>query len=106
MSAKWFYDCDGRTGGPVDEHQLRRLVQAGIIQAQHRIRRDGTAQWIPAGTVRSLFPMAVPTAVPLAPPVAGPADLAPAAEDNPFDFGAPAAPPPPPPPPRPAKSAR
>src|SRR5215510_9453928 len=59
MSAQWYYDADGRIGGPISPMQLQLMVNSGMLQPHHKIRKETSANWTPAGAVRGLFPAAV-----------------------------------------------
>jgi hypothetical protein len=119
---RWYYEHDGRPGGPVTVAQLKQLAAGGGLLPTDRVRREDMAQWVKARAVKGLFtPAAAPEDIPLATPVEGdigesgsvfdflgpgpaPAEPAPAPEINPaFDFlGTGAAAPPSVPPPKPA----
>jgi hypothetical protein len=100
MSARWFFEIDGRVGGPITTVQLQLMANSGMLQPQHKIRKENSDQWSVAGEVRGLFgapnppagrvPQAVPMGRPVTPnvPMAVPVPPAappPANDDNPFD---------------------
>src|SRR5262245_44632309 len=118
MSNLWFYEIDGQTSGPVEHTRLRLLVDSGMLQPHHKVRKEEQTAWSQAGAVRGLFTPTV--TVPIA-AVTAPAGPVPAPEqaDSPFGSWAPPAPdasvpagwfdicgdaetPPDPPPPKPA----
>jgi hypothetical protein len=72
MSNHWYYDIDGRVGGPITPMQLQLMVNSGMLEAHHRIRREDSAAWSVAGSVRGLFlePARPEAQVPRAMPVA------------------------------------
>ena len=86
MSIQWYYNCDGRTGGPVSQVQLQLMVNSGALLPHHQVRRGDMPNWLQARSVRGLFspaeniPQAVPVAAP-APPTAAESDAEP-----PFGF--------------------
>ena len=55
MSARWFYEIDGREGGPISTVQLQLMANSGMLQPQHKIRKENSEQWSVAGDVRGLF---------------------------------------------------
>jgi hypothetical protein len=72
--SKWYYDHDGRTGGPVSVSQLRELAATGELRPSDRIRKEDMDRWVKARAVKGLF-----TLDDQAPP-------APAVADTSFDF--------------------
>lgn len=44
----WYYAKDDNQHGPVDEHQLRQLVERGELQGDDLIWREGMEDWRPA----------------------------------------------------------
>jgi len=102
MSNRWYYDIDGRIGGPITPMQLQLMVNSGMLEAHHKIRKEDSSTWNQAGTVRGLFQEPEPAGQPLlgaasavaAPPAVegDPAAAAPAPQEwaelqgNVFDF--------------------
>jgi GYF domain 2 len=78
MSARWFYEIDGREGGPISTVQLQLMANSGMLQPQHKIRKENSEQWSVAGEVRGLFAPSQPTPanVPQAYPVNRPVPMA------------------------------
>jgi hypothetical protein len=76
MSARWFYEIDGREGGPISTVQLQLMANSGMLQPQHKIRKENSEQWSVAGDVRGLFAPAQPANVPQAFPVNRPVPMA------------------------------
>ncbi len=65
----WYYAHDDQCLGPVCESELRQLVASGSIRAADLVWQDGTADWVPAQSVKGLLVNAVPVVVPSPPPV-------------------------------------
>src|SRR5438874_13134326 len=88
MSNRWFYEIDGQITGPVEHTRLRLLVDSGMLQPHHKVRKEEQTAWSQAGAVRGLFtPTAtVPVATVSPPvPVARAAPVGPPAnDDSPF----------------------
>jgi hypothetical protein len=53
--SKWYYDHDGRTGGPVSVSQLRELAATGELRPTDRIRKEDMDRWVKARAVKGLF---------------------------------------------------
>lgn len=43
----WYYADNGQQAGPVDENQLRALIQSGRITAETLVWREGMSNWQP-----------------------------------------------------------
>ena len=56
--AKWFYQRNGVTHGPVDSTQLKRLAQAGELIPDDLLRREDMQSWTKASKVQGLFGVA------------------------------------------------
>lgn len=54
--AEWLYIRNGQTFGPLTTQQLRKLVTDQRIGPKDLVCRDGTDRWVPAGSIRGLFP--------------------------------------------------
>src|SRR5436305_1610265 len=72
--SKWYYDHDGRTGGPVSVSQLRELAATGELRPTDRIRKEDMDRWVKARAVKGLFTTEEPSS------------LEPAGGDTSFDF--------------------
>ena len=70
MSARWFYEINGREAGPISTVQLQLMANSGMLQPQHKIRKENSDQWSVAGEVRGLF-APVPQAYPVSRSVPG-----------------------------------
>src|SRR5262245_53785458 len=71
MSNRWFYEIDGQISGPVEHTRLRLLVDSGMLQAHHKVRKEEHSAWSQAGSVRGLFtPTATVPVATVAAPVA------------------------------------
>ena len=75
---QWFYEDSGQQRGPVDELEIRSLLESGKIRAQTLVWKKEMADWKAAGTLDE-FKVARETPVsqdfpvsPYAPPTAGP----------------------------------
>jgi hypothetical protein len=73
---QYHYSENGMPQGPISAQQLRQLAQAGRIQPQTLVWKEGYPGWVPAGSVKGLLPQitAVPPSAPpaLAPPLLTP----------------------------------
>jgi uncharacterized RDD family membrane protein YckC len=54
---QWYYATNGAQQGPASYEQLAQWAQAGSINAQTMVWRDGMAQWEIAGNVAELAPI-------------------------------------------------
>lgn len=54
MSDTWYYSRGGQQAGPVTWAALYQLAQSGQIQATDMVWREGTPDWVQAGTIREL----------------------------------------------------
>jgi uncharacterized membrane protein len=60
---QWYYTRQGQQVGPIDEAELHRLAQQGVIQPDDLVWNPSMGgQWRPASSVEGLY-AAVPTAV-------------------------------------------
>src|SRR5947207_3278758 len=103
MSNRWFYEIDGQVTGPVKHTRLRLLVDSGMLQPHHKVRKEEQTAWSQAGAVRGLFtptatmpvatvspPVAVARAAPVGPPTSDESPFAawsPATSDAPVPAG-------------------
>lgn len=56
--AEWLYSRNGKTFGPLSAQQLRQLVVEMRIGPKDLVCRNGTDQWVAAGSLKGLFPAA------------------------------------------------
>lgn len=52
----WFYVLNGYTYGPVEESQLRALIETGMIRPTDLVWREGMDQWYEARWITGLVP--------------------------------------------------
>ena len=45
---RWWYEHNGETKGPVEDEEIRNLVQQGVLTSSSHILQEGSTQW---GTV-------------------------------------------------------
>jgi hypothetical protein len=74
--AQYHYTENGVTQGPYTAQQLKGLADAGKIQPQTLIWKEGLPQWVPASSLKGLFASAV-SAQPLPRTAGGPPPLQP-----------------------------
>nr|MBC8290225.1 DUF4339 domain-containing protein [Planctomycetota bacterium] len=97
----WHYAINGETKGPVSSRELSQLAEAGTLSPEDLVWKEGSADWVPASSIKGLkFGSTPPVASP--PPVSQPAPPAPAPAPAP---AAPVAAQPSPAPPSPAPAA-
>ena len=48
MSASWFYAASDGAQGPIDEAELFRLIDAGVVREETLLWKEGLSEWIPA----------------------------------------------------------
>lgn len=53
--AQWYYAVDGKQHGPVPSAELKQLTTAGKLNKQDLVWKEGTPDWVAAGTVPGLF---------------------------------------------------
>jgi hypothetical protein len=58
----YHYSENGITRGPFTAQQLKELAQAGKIQPQTYVWKEGFPNWLPAGRLQGLFPPSRPAA--------------------------------------------
>jgi hypothetical protein len=56
MSDTWYYAINGKQQGPISFDQLKEGAVAGHFKAADKVWKEGTADWVGAGTVADLFP--------------------------------------------------
>src|SRR5262249_6463605 len=52
---EWYYSVDGKQQGPVTAADLKKLAEAGTLQATDLVWKEGMDAWAPAKTVKGLF---------------------------------------------------
>lgn len=52
----WYYFVQGRRFGPVRGSELRRLVQAGELNAEDLVWKEGMSEWVTVRKVKGLLP--------------------------------------------------
>lgn len=82
MSAYFYIDADGKEEGPVQLEDMRGLVADGIVDLDHKVKREGQPGWLPVKKVPELararprMPSHVhPSAMAMPPPAAKPDNL-------------------------------
>jgi TM2 domain-containing membrane protein YozV len=55
MSTKWFVEVRGKTLGPIDSEQLKKMAAGKSIDANTKVRREGDGGWTLASRVTGLF---------------------------------------------------
>ncbi|MCZ2343422.1 MAG: DUF4339 domain-containing protein [Bacteroidales bacterium] len=68
MPSQWHYQHNGQPNGPVTAARLKELVDAGGLLPTDLIWKQGMAKWVPARSLKGLFPDG-PVATPEAAPV-------------------------------------
>jgi hypothetical protein len=56
MTQSWFVRGDGRVWGPIDSQRLKQLVADSKIDERTDVSQNFAGPWVPAGSVRGLFP--------------------------------------------------
>lgn len=51
----WYYEHEGKSGGPVTVSQLRQLAATGDLLATDKVRKDDMTKWVKARAVKGLF---------------------------------------------------
>ena len=74
MASQWHYRRGGEQHGPFTSTQLKELSAGGRLLKTDLVRKQGMADWVPAGTLNGLFPgeegvMPASVRVPAVPPV-------------------------------------
>ena len=68
MPTPWYYAISGDRKGPVEEEQLRQLMQQGVVTSETLVWTAGMSQWLPARAVAALSAgVAAPPAIPSVP---------------------------------------
>lgn len=55
MSSKWFVEIRGKTLGPIESAQLKKLAENRTIDENTKVRRQGEGMWVAASNVSGLF---------------------------------------------------
>ncbi len=58
MPSQWYYVRNKQRMGPVYSSELKRLAASGHSQPTDMVLKEGHQKWIPASTVKGLFPKA------------------------------------------------
>ena len=53
---EWYYAKSGQKVGPVTEADLQGLVRTGQLSRNHMVWMAGLAEWVPAESIKGLFP--------------------------------------------------
>jgi hypothetical protein len=72
MGLEWYYQQNGQKHGPISGASLKQLAAAGKLQPTDHVWKEGMTKWLPARSVKGLFPAApapVATVAPPPPPV-------------------------------------
>lgn len=84
MADLWYYTSEGKQMEPVTAGELKQLAGSGFLKPADMVWKEGMANWVPASSLKGLFPAGAPaaaTAVAAQPQ----ADPIPVAEDAPDD---------------------
>ena len=46
---RWWYEQGGETKGPVEDEEIRNLVQQGVLNSSSQILQEGSTQWTTVG---------------------------------------------------------
>lgn len=52
---RWWYEQNGETKGPVEEDEIRNLVQQGVLDNSSQILQEGSTEWSTVGQHESTF---------------------------------------------------
>ena len=58
MGQEWYYSQNSEKRGPVSGAELKALAASGKLKPTDMIWKEGTAKWLPAQSVKGLFPAA------------------------------------------------
>ena len=56
MSQEWYYAAGNERHGPVSAPDLKKLADAGTLKPTDLVWKDGMADWVPARSIKGLFP--------------------------------------------------
>jgi ribosomal protein L40E len=71
--SQWYYARQGQRSGPVSAEQFKELASSGQILPSDSVWKKGMEKWVPAGSLKGLFPKSVLSDVPPPPPSVAPA---------------------------------
>lgn len=60
--AAYFYTRNKQKQGPVSSSELKQLAATGRLQPTDQVMKEGTSKWVPAGSIKGLFPANTPAA--------------------------------------------
>jgi hypothetical protein len=73
MGNEWHYTQNGQPAPePITTAQLRQLAAAGLLKPDDLVWQEGLTNWVPAGSIKGLFPAGKPAAEPPAPDKSSP----------------------------------
>jgi TM2 domain-containing membrane protein YozV len=56
VSQQWYYAAGNERHGPVSAAELKTLADAGTLKPTDLVWKDGMADWVPARSIKGLFP--------------------------------------------------
>src|SRR5947209_7440585 len=57
MGNEWFYTQNGRAApAPVSPEQLKQLAGGGLLRPDDLVWKEGMPNWVPAASLKGLFP--------------------------------------------------
>jgi len=59
--SEWYYAINRREMGPVSELELRELASAGALRPSDLVWKEGSPEWVQAGSCAELFPDGYPS---------------------------------------------
>ena len=59
MANLWHCKRQDKQVGPFSDQQLKQLATTGKLHPSDLVQREGTAQWVAAGRIKGLFPVAI-----------------------------------------------
>ena len=71
--SQWYYARQGQRSGPVLTEQFKELASSGQILPSDSVWKKGMEKWVPAGSLKGLFPNSALSDVPPPPPPVAPA---------------------------------
>jgi hypothetical protein len=63
VSQEWYFSAGNERHGPVSAADLKKLADAGTLKAADLVWKDGMADWVPARSIKGLFPAGPPAPV-------------------------------------------
>ena len=70
MTKEWYFQEGDKRIGPIAAAALKKLAESGRITPETLVWRNGTPEWVKAGTIRGLITTSIPPAAP--PPLDSP----------------------------------